>query len=306
MAKIPQVMINRNVNEMSTKSEIILFITSHGEDLNEPLEQYKPFLIFTLANKDSPSYIKTEADELSLFSIESIFYFLNKELKEKNRRIIDVMNQLSTDFYNDYNYSENCEKGIECFNVVEQKIGFLPIEHEIGRESIKKVLSDYNSDLIAKPRVIKNDRLYIGDNINIGAIDIRYPKSAKQIQKNEEGFFLINDVIESKIQNEQIKLSDVLDICYKDYDFDHVTIFDFACRDCLYKSKTKTKQEIKQESINQSIKEIIDGEKLLRNVYIRNNLGGKKITKRKRKITKRRIIKRKRRITKRKNNKKIE
>lgn len=303
----------RVVNENSKKSEIILLIYAHGGDLKTDLQDVlddmdidnldrKKCLSFTMADKSQMTWVpkETTKNEFNYSSAEMAEY-LADSLRNHNYLVSVVLNELTQKFKdNIYNYKDV---------ILQRKQKFDKIKHPENYSFIKTIQSIYNSceqNYIAQSRVIKNDRLYFLEDpestMGIITLDIRYPKSAKQnkfaseekesIQEEYGEDF--DEILETKYvidfrflenldENKNIKLSDILKICYQEYDFDYVTIFDFACRDCSrdicdVAKEIETKEELK------------NGFKLKRKFY-KKRLGGKSTKNVKKRKQKRKTIK---------------
>jgi hypothetical protein len=245
----------RDINQMSTKTEIILFIAAHGTDLQEELDvslQRKPCLLFSLANKGSIAILPPETHSELLMDQYVINNFLIDELKVQSKPVITVLDNLKEKLYNEFKYPEYCKKKFKFFNELYNK----PALREQAEESYKiykKLVNDCENEYTGATRVIKTDRLYdFHDETNIiEIIDIRYPK--KEYNINNIELSLSEKAIEMKGVM-YLKLSDILNILYNKFNFDYVTIIDFACRVCYYDvSEEETKQEIIE---GQNLKEI--------------------------------------------------
>lgn len=272
------------MSAIDKKSHIILYISAHGADLpKEKLDRFKPFLHFSLANKGSVSV----SDEEFTSKIEN---FLNEKFDKKpSIPVSDILDELTQKIYTDFDYIGFCkrnkdilEKGISS---LDSSIGNFLNKFKISHEKFIQLVNDCECGYVAKPRVINVDRLYDfcdEKHSHIQVFDIRNPKNENQTEAN------IYDSIQKKIpellegKTCRIKLSEFLSILYDEYEFDYVTIIDFACRVC---------------HVNvcdvEMIQEIEKGKKLS-DIYRELKLGGrthkkpKSRMKKKRKSTKRR------------------
>jgi len=293
------------INPNSIKSEIILCIYAHGKDLcnsviNTHHGKLQNTLFFSLASKGQPAVC-------SRFGLISGFELVKKlymKLNQQKRLVSDVIKELKDNYYSEeepYNYKKELELGLE------------RPELQIMKESTKKqqiiqlyndMLESYKKKLIATPRLVTINREYditeIEDNPErirgIFVLDIRNPKNEEQ-----------NDfqaIFESLNNSKRITLSEILTICYLQYNFDYVSIFDFACRisdgascenNCCLKSECLSCADNK--------KEIDDGMVLLQK-YEQEQLGGIKKNKntKKRKTKKYRNKKKQRNSIKTKKN----
>ena len=323
------------INQSSTTSTIVLCILAHGMDLNDMLDSYsgklKNTLIFSVANKSCVALgfknYRNFDKMTDLFS----------ELNTNKRKIFDVITDLerktsSTSDNPKYNLKISYEKPHIPLHVMEQiqdnitkyqtilatpgiskfdkKRAGLSLESWIkfknDTESTveqniiysKKCMMACEKGLTNKPRFIKNNRLYDsrrddtadGSNFGIYVLDIRNPKNARQ-----NNYIEIQDKLS---ENKVIRLSEILNICYQDYDFDYVTIFDFACRNVDNETCADVcRQELCTDCSTSSL-EIDEGIQIM-DKYKEKNIGGMK-TKRKTRRKKGRKTKKSRK-TRRKN-----
>lgn len=251
----------RDVNELSQKSEIILYIHSHAEDTSEPLNPIhnNNLLMITLANKNAPSVC-----------INNIYDFLKTELATNNRCVSDVSEDLTRDINTIFDFSNKCKTSIARLRaqhtVLDDEIVGSDVDRvneilqkcsKINRDiaSTEQFDNDICDGLAARARVIKNDRIYHKLKSVFKVLDIRYPK--KQTQNNPDISHIINATEDTVI------LSDILRYCYDELGFDYVTIFDMGCRYCL-----------NSEPIGTSEEEITDGDDALGR-FKELKLGGK-------------------------------
>jgi hypothetical protein len=309
------------IDQNSTTSTIVLCILAHGKDLNDMLDSYNGklnnTLVFSVANK---SCVALGFRNYSNFDKMSDLF---SELNTNKKKIFDVITDLekktsSTSDNPKYNFKTSYKKTQTPLHIMEEiqdnitknqtilatpgiskfdrKRAELALEHwiKIKNDTESKVAQnniDSEKCMIAcekgltnKPRFIKNNRLYDstddetldGANFGFHVLDIRNPKNARQ-----NNYIEIQDKLN---ENTVIRLSEILKICYQDYDFDYVTIFDFACRTLDSETCSNVcRQELCVDCSTSSL-EIQEGIQVI-DKYKEKNIGGMK-RKRKRKTKK--------------------
>jgi hypothetical protein len=282
----------------SVKSTIVLCVIAHGKDLcNEPLPDYNGksennTMIFTLADKNRIALNQSPTSEThtdySYKMIRSLYENFNRRPKQPIANILQKLEKHINENGNHRAVSEKLVKQIESVRTYIKK------EEELS--DLKKHLVSCEKNRVGKPRQLKIDRLYdISDFDNfagIHIIDIRNPKTKEQNNHTE----IANDLNRTDVASVEpklVKLSDILSVCYgKKYDFDYVTIIDFACR-------TSDEQEtcingqccLKTcKNCRESNAEINRGNRLVKH-FKELMLGGKSKSKQKLKIYSRRIRK---------------
>ena len=321
--------IVEEVKEDSTTSTVIICILAHGMDLcSQKLPDYgdklKNTLIFSMANRGGVSL-----DFNKNPNVDKVLDLYTK-FHENKERVFDIINDLDIrsrpdskdEKYNifdciDYNSSEFDLKNSKIDDKIKQineKISKHPdnntvkqqrnkeidfwIKHkqQLEKEEIYKIAqhtnckNSYGMGYNAKPRFIENDRLYDIENTlgsewqkpGIYMIDVRNPKSETQ-----NGIMQLQAELNN---NKNVKLSEILEICYIKYNFDYVTIIDFGCR--VYDNDTTSSAENTCITCQISTDELEKGKNVM-DTYNRLKLGGKKRKTNKRKTNKRKTNKRK-------------
>lgn len=264
-------------NENSTKSTIVLSIIAHGDDTHETISDYPTLLYYSAANKGEVY--------MDNFTIDTHFTtYLYEQLNKEKRKISDVIKEIE--------HQTSTESTTEC-NLSKIYSQTKKSSHMLGN------VSDYNYSrqcelssnlgLVSKVRHITNDRIYniINEhNINnansmyklnkIYIVDIRHPKN-----ENQTNYVNLCNVLNSGIvfNKHYVKLSDILRVCYNDYNFDNVVIVDFACR---VLTGTRGYNYINSIELNDlygkranDLKEISLGRKKIQE-YDKKNLGGRR------------------------------
>ena len=257
----------RNIDSLSTKSEIILYIAAHGMDLEEKLPedlQKKPCLLFSLANKGSIGILPPAAHSELQMDQNIIGNFLIEELRKESKPVITVLDNLKEKLYNEFNYSNYCRIKYENINKL-YKNPTLKEQSEKLYQTYQRLVDDCEKGYTGSIRVINTDRLYdFHDETKsiIDIIDIRYPKKEYDINDIENS--LVAKIVHGEDGSIYLKFSDVLNILFNEFEFDYVTIIDFACRVCNY--------DLSEDEIE---KEITTGQNL-KETYKNLGLGGSK------------------------------
>ena len=263
--------------EFNLRSEIIILILAHGADLcSKPLPDYgdklqNNTLVFTVADRGKSNTIGFPGEHTTTYAyniIEKLFTRLHRE----KMPIYDVVRQMET---------EESVKQRELLKWMKQEKAY---EHDL--KIIESRIQSCEKGLVAKPRVLTIDREY--DTLGVAGLggihilDIRNPKSNKQTNSER---------IQEQMEHSNIvKLSDILNICYKTYRFDYVTIFDFACRNSENPEICERGGCCMCKSCQEYAKEIQDGERMMR-VFKTMKLGGGLIKRKLKRRTKRKLYK---------------
>jgi hypothetical protein len=274
------------VDETSTKSTIVLSITAHGHDKSTLIEEdYPTLLYYSAANKCESFMDYTEVDDdMPLFSTK-ITNYLYEELNQKKRKISDVVNEIerktSSESNDDYNICK-------IYNKFKKNYEETILQYKEDKESddyfkkIRQCEISSNLGFTSKIRHISNDRMYsIGNEADLSSysdlykldkiyvVDIRYPKYDFQLD--------YTDICKSLNVNKTILLSKILDICYEEYGFDNVIIFDFACR-VLSENESENESNLSKiyKKYSSDLNEIKKGHDTL-STYSNSNLGGRRL-----------------------------
>jgi len=275
------------IDKDSTTSTIVLCILTHGKD--EPgvlADTYKGklnnTLFFSVANKSSTAY------DFKRYSNYTKMLNLYKKLNQEKEPISDVIKELELKCISPgsvINYGTDLKLTLETFKAKEAgQLKFVKDRSKdkkvVSEEPMlltKKMIADLNKSintcekgLTCKSRFIKNDRKYEGissEGESIFILDIRKPKS-----KEQQEFIRINEMLNAK---NPILLSEILEICYNEYNFDYVTIFDFACRIVDGESCSTICGKKSCADCSSSLTELEEGAELLKK-YHELKLGGMK------------------------------
>jgi len=287
------------VEPTSVKSEIIICIFAHGKDLcYDNLPNYnnklQNTLTFTLASKSQGAMYGLS----QVISGETLIGELYTKLNQQKKPVSSVMKELHDNYYSErypYNYKEEIQKNIalqterirqpSAKRISNEQLRKATEELELSRplviQSYRDILEAYEKKLVANPRFITIDREYNIEKIDviegipertrgIFILDIRNPKNEAQ-----NDFFAIGEKLNHTASTNIVKLSDILNICYLQYDFDYVAIFDFACRNSEGPS-CRNNSCLEEVCLNcgSNRKELDDGIVLLEK-YEKEHLGGK-------------------------------
>lgn len=256
-----------DINPKSVRSEIIICIFAHGMDLcNSELPKYRGrlennTLVFTMADKNKSSVIgspKTHASKYTFDILKSLYHRLHLE----RQLVHDVVRDL-----------EQVESGrqLNTLQMIRQRIVDSKSTDEEYAKKIQSLVHTCEKNTVAKPRVLTIDRKYNTLNVKGGLggihiLDIRNARTSSQNNAEE-----IQRLFE---KDSEIKISDILNICYNQLHFNYVTIFDFACRDSAYKDTCENGDCCVCKTCIESAKEIEDGKRMMK-IFKVMQLGGK-------------------------------
>ena len=256
----------RNLNQASTKSTIIVFIMAHGKELREKLhENVVSKTIIVSTDRESAFISEGYVNETETETAKTIFKYLNKNLVEKNKTVKDVIAQyysfdniipdkrlLETTMTDYVTKHTEIVKRIQQLtdkhdnDVLMHDFDSTPSMDTSNYDAALKKLQAEEKELSKKinmyakfeasitrmnrPRVIRNDRRYAFTDQRFNTmkiIDVRYPKNDLQTIDKHDIEANLFGVMEER---NYIRLSEILNTLIGKYEFDHVIIFDTACR----------------------------------------------------------------------------
>lgn len=309
------------VNPSSNTSTIILVIFGHGMDLCsvELPEKKQNTLMFSMANKGCVNieldivkkidYLVSEIqNEKQIFNVIEDFdkkcssdeeFDLHKDLityKDNKDFLYDYLMNVKT------KQKEKYEKANDKYALkfIEKNIDTFKTERENEKKKISNIIESCEKGYTGKPRYIQNDRLYdISNEVKTDPFDLKSVLLGKDNFKYN-GVYLLgirrpkteeqnkySEIYERLNEKKRFSLSEILHMCYNEYNFDYVTIIDFACR-CNEDGTCNI-------DCPSSIDELKEGQEVMK-IYKEKNLGGKKKRRQtKRNEQKKRKTKRKRR-----------